>query len=207
MRGVTTTGILQGAVLLFVVVALSAGWAAQSPLAQKPVVPERKSGPNIGYETSFRFAGLPAPLEKIVAFARFEVSNRDCVPVDFSRAPGGVRVLPEFQMDLVLKATDSDYTATIYADALADTDMFGLGTCRWRLEGVTVNFKSETTLFVGGLPSEQMRDNVPVVQHYLVKDFFEKPKVGDWVFGEKPDYYLKSLGPQFTLTVTARKLP
>lgn len=182
--------------------------AALPAHAQASVQPTLNPAPARGYEIEFRFAGLPGAITGVVAFAHFEVGNVDCVALDHSRALGGVRLPPEHRFDLPLEQRGAGvYVTKVYEDALASADLFGLGDCHWRMDSVTMNFRSPATLFVGGAGTDKLRSATPVVQHYLARDFAEKPKYTDHVFGEKPDHYLKSLGPQFTLTTTPRRLP
>jgi len=180
--------------------------SAQHANETRIMVPTRNAAPRQGYAISLTFAGLPAPLTEISAYARYEVSNRDCVPIDYSRAIGGVKLPPEYHLDLVLQPHEnSTFLTQVFTDALADADPYGLGPCKWGLQGVTVAFRSPTTHFLGGVTIDEIRAAIVVAKHYLILDFLEAPKVGERVFGEGPDYYLKALGPHFTLTLAPQR--
>jgi hypothetical protein len=158
------------------------------------------------YMLTIRFADLPAPVNKLETSANFRVENRDCIPTDYKRALGGVKLLPEQSIPLTLhRVNDTTYTATFYEDAIVNEDYYRLGVCRWSLQSVSVRFQSPVTPFVSGISAEQIRAERTQVAHYLVRDFAQKPETHEVVFGEAAGFYLEKLGPQFTVTVSARR--
>ncbi len=185
----------------------NAGPGAGIPVAVPDIHPSPNPAPKRTYVLTLRFAGLPDALQDVAATADFEVDNRDCVPYDFSRAVGGVRLPPRHSVALELKKVDATtYVARLHEDALQDEDYYGLGVCTWALNTATVHFRSIATRFVGGMPADRVVAEAEVVDHYLVRDFAQKPAPMDVVFGEETaDFYPTSAGPQFTLTLSARK--
>lgn len=181
--------------------------AANAPVAVPDIRPTPNPAPKQTYVLTLRFAGLPAALAEIAATADFEVENRECVPYDFARAAGGVRLPPRHSVALDLrKVDDTTWTAELHEDALNDEDYYGLGICRWALNTATVHFHSAATHFVGGIAADRLAAEAEVTDHYLVRDFAQKPAPMDVVFGEEsPDFYQSSVGPQFTLTISARR--
>ena len=163
--------------------------------------------PKRAYTLALRFAGLPADITRLSITANYEVKNLDCVPVDYTKAMGGIRLPPEQRIELTLQRIDDNtYATTVNEDALLDEDYYGLGVCQWALGTASVHFHSPSTQFVGGISADQLTAEAEVTEHYLVRDFAQKPAVGDVVFGEdSPNFYLASLGPQFKLTISARK--
>ncbi|NOU06962.1 MAG: hypothetical protein HOO99_12355 [Hyphomicrobiaceae bacterium] len=197
-------------VLWFAVIGLVLGGGvpalAQNASGDRAGVATNTVMPKVGYRLDIRLLELPAPVARVSAWAQYAVSNAECVPVDQMRAPGGLRLPPEERKDLALELLDGAYFTTVYEDALVDRDLFGLGVCRWALQSVTVAFASAATKFVGGATVEQLRSGAPTTKYYLVRDFRERPAVGDQVFGEAPGFYKKSLGAQFSLTIASRLL-
>jgi hypothetical protein len=169
--------------------------------------PKQNSAAKHGYVLTLRFAGLPAAVNRLSATANYEVDNLDCVPLDYTKALGGVRLPPEQRIELILQRVDDNtYTTRVHEDAFLDEDYYGLGVCHWSLGTASVHFHSPSTQFIGGIAADQIAAEAEVTEHYLVRDFSQKPAVGDVVFGEdKPDFYLTSLGPQFKLTISARR--
>lgn len=179
----------------------AAAQAAVPDVVAKPAPAPRKR-----HALTLAFADLPGPLAKIEATADFEVDNRDCVPLDTSKAIGGVRLPPQQSVPLALERLDDGrYAFVLHEDALLDEDYFGLGVCHWALRTVSIHFHSAATHFVGGLDADRLRADETVVQHYLARDFAEKPATMDVVFGETAGFYRPEAGPQFTLTITARR--
>ena len=176
--------------------------------APVPDVQARQNpAPKRVYVLALRFTGLPAAVTRLSVTANYEVDNLDCVPLDYTKALGGIRLPPEQRIELTLQRVDeSTYTTTVHEDAFLDEDYYGLGVCHWSLGTASAHFHSPSTQFVGGISADQLVAEAEVTEHYLVRDFAQKPAVGDVVFGEdKSDFYLASLGPQFKLTITARR--
>jgi hypothetical protein len=171
------------------------------------VHPKQNPAPKHSYALALRFAGLPAAVTRLSVTANYEVDNLDCVPVDYTKAMGGVRLPPEQRIELTLQRIDDHtYATTVHEDAFLDEDYYGLGVCHWALGTASVHFHSPSTQFVGGISADQLTAEAEVTEHYLVRDFTQKPAVGDVVFGEdSANFYLASLGPQFKLTISARR--
>lgn len=169
--------------------------------------PKQNPAPKHAYALTLRFADLPAAVTRLSVTANYEVDNLDCVPLDYTKALGGIRMPPEQRIELTLQRIDDNtYTTIVREDAFLDEDYYGLGVCHWSLGTASVHFHSPSTQFVGGMSADQLAVEAEVTEHYLVRDFSQKPAVGNVVFGEdKPDFYLASLGPQFRLIITARR--
>lgn len=180
---------------------------ADPPAAVPDVRPSINPAPSQRYVLTLRFAGLPGEIADLDATADFEVENRECVPYDFSRAVGGVRLPPRHSVPLALERVDAaTWTAVVHEDALLDEDYYGLGVCRWALNNASVHFRAGATRFVGGMPADRLLAGGTLVDHFLVRDVAQKPEPMEVVFGEEAaDYYQASAGPQFTLTIAARR--
>lgn len=184
--------------------------ALGDPSKWKPVPPpnvQTNPAARNAYVLTLRFADAPGPIAEITAFTHYQVENHNCIPTDYTRAPGGIRLLPDHYMPLKLQRVDDiTYTATLFEDALLHENYYGLGVCRWVLNtAAVVNFQSAATRFIGALGAAELHAEQARVQHYLARDFTQKPPIGDAVFGETAGHYLAAMGPQFTLTITARK--
>ena len=178
-----------------------------APVAVPDVRPSINPAPRQRYVLTLRFDGLPGEIADLDATADFEVENRECVPYDFSRAVGGVRLPPRHSVPLALERVDTGtWTAVVHEDALLDEDYYGLGVCHWALNNASVHFRSDATRFVGGMPADRLLAGGVLVDHFLARDFAHRPEPMEVVFGEEAaDYYQASAGPQFTLTITARR--
>jgi hypothetical protein len=181
--------------------------AAPPPNAVPDVRPVAHPSPTQRYVLTLRFDGVPGEIADLAATADFEVDNRECVPYDFTRAVGGVRLPPRHSAPLALQRVDDHtWTAELFEDALQDEDYYGLGVCHWALNNATVHFHSKATHFVGGMPADRLLAGGTVTDHFLARDFAQKPAPMDVVFGEESaGFYQKAAGPQFTLTITARR--
>lgn len=183
------------------------GTGGGAPAAVPDITPSPNPAPKQAYVLTLRFAGLPGSLADIAATADFEVENRECVPYDYTRAVGGVRLPPRHSVPLQLQRLDDHtYSAVVHEDALRDEDYYGLGVCRWALNSATVHFHSAVTHFVGGIDADRLVAEAEVLDHYLIRDFTQKPTPMEVVYGEESaGFYQASAGPQFTLSIASRK--
>lgn len=157
------------------------------------------------FAVSAAFDGLPVALEGFSGVARYSVSNTECVPLDTTRAFGGVRLAPRHDVTLAWRRdADGVYRANAYLEALSDEDYFGLGLCDWRFDGLEVRFVAGGSVFVYGLAADDVRMQRARRGHYLVRDIGTQ-KTERAVFGEAADFYRPDLGAQFVLTLVAHR--
>lgn len=177
------------------------------PVPVPDIRAQANPAPKRSYDITLRFDGLPAAPTQVTAFVDYDVDNIECVPPDYTKAVGGVRLPPEHRVELALKRVDDNtFTATVHEDALVDEDYYGLGICHWAMGATTVHFSSPTTQFIGGIGADELVAEKDSTDHYLVRDFHQKRETLDFVFGEdSSDDYLASLGPQFTLNIKVRR--
>ncbi len=76
--------------------------------------------------------------ERIKAQAAYSIANSNgCVPMDHSRALGGVRPLAMEKLDLVVTiAGKSQFRADAIREPFLAEDYYGLGECRWKISWV-----------------------------------------------------------------------
>lgn len=162
------------------------------------------SNPEKAYILDLKFLNPPGPLKDVEATAHYRVRDYCTPPLPFS----GAVLPPEHTLPLAIKKISNDhYEAAFHQDALRDEDYFGLGVCKWALQNVTVKFKSPSTQFLASLlnTQDQIQSNKAQIEHYLNADYFKKPDHMGIVFGEKADFYLPKLGPQFQAVLSAEK--
>jgi hypothetical protein len=164
----------------------------------------QKTSPKQQHDVVFTFNGLPDAISDVTATADYAVDNIECVP---PHVGSGARLRPEHSLSLVLQRIDRNkYATTVYADAIEDEDYYRLGVCKWSLNWTTLRFHSATTAFVGAIAMDQMQAGKPLVLHYLVSDFQNKPDPETAVFGEENDIFTAEAGSRFTLTVFASEV-
>ncbi len=164
----------------------------------------QKASPKKHHDVVFTFNGLPDAISDVTATADYAVDNIECVP---ARVGSGARLRPEHSLSLNLQRIDGNkYATTVYTDAIEDEDYYGLGVCRWSLNWTTLRFRSATTAFVGAIAMDQMQAGKPIVLHYLISDFNNKPDPETVVFGEETDIFTAEAGRRFALTVSASEV-
>lgn len=71
----------------------------------------------------------------------YEISNRQCIPLDHSRAIGGVRLNYPVRVDSVpVQISGSRLQTEVADDGVLPGDYWGLGTCHWTLQNVAIYF-------------------------------------------------------------------
>jgi hypothetical protein len=183
--------------------------ALASPAWGQPAVtPRPNPAPRDRIEIEWRFGGEARRTREAEIVAVFEVENVACIPPDPGAAPGGVRLRPIHSVRVVsAPPRDGVLHATVWADAFAASDPFGLGLCRWRLADVRLTFRSphHAVPFVASTGPEPNGRSGPLEWWYLEADFRRPPPAPiTAVFGERPGFY----PPQeatFALRATIRR--
>ena len=175
--------------------------AAIAVEAMPPIEVAASPSPSEQYRLLVTFDSLPGALTALEASANYAVVNPECVP---PLMPSGARLPPEHSITLDLPpSAATDHAPVFAADALQDADYFGLGVCRWGLNGVSLRFRSPTTVFSAAIDAAQVRSGETVTLHFLASDFATAPVVGGVVFGEQVDRYTAESGPRFTASLKA----
>jgi hypothetical protein len=160
-----------------------------------------------GKTIELRFSDLPGAIRLSGAELHFEIGNRECVPMDYGRALGGVRLPPRYAFPApVWLSPDGALIVAVSEDVLIDEDYFGLGKCHWALQSVSLEFDSEHARFVASVPAEKMRVGKDLAFRYLVSDYAAGAAHLPAIFGERPGFYPDDK-PQFSLTVSIRNGP
>ncbi len=194
--------------LLRSIVAVAA--LASPAWGQPAVTPRPNPAPRDRIEIEWRFGGEARRTREAEIVAVFEVENVACIPSDPGAALGGVRLRPIHSVRVAsAPPTDGVLHATVWADAFAASDPFGLGLCRWRLADVRLTFRSphHAVPFVASTGPEPNGRSGPLEWWYLEADFRRPPPAPiTAVFGERPGFY----PPQeatFALRATIRRDP
>lgn len=100
----------------------------------RPPVPDRNAQA-VPYEVTLRIENAPGPFAVVVAGMDYDVADSRCLP----RLGGmsGTRVQATQSIPVELKQTGPGiYRGVVYDSLFVDEDYYGLGMCRWKLEGV-----------------------------------------------------------------------
>lgn len=92
------------------------------------------------------------------ATARYRIKNLSCVPIDYTKAIGGLRPVFQHSIEIPLRKDETGgAVGTVYADAIVPEDYYGLEKCNWELARVAIRAKTLGGLEVSassGLPPE-----------------------------------------------------
>lgn len=88
--------------------------------------------PEEKYKVTISSGNLPRQA-LVRAEAVYEIESASkCVPIDSRRSLGGSRPFFQHQIELpVRRASDMEYEAIFYKDAIRNEDYYGIGVCRW----------------------------------------------------------------------------
>ena len=179
----------------------------QVALAQPAIQPKLSLAPKKGHEITFSLRGLTSDIGPPRASLHYRVDNRDCTPMDYQRALGGVRLTQRYRLTASVQAVgERRFVVRAWEDALVDEDYFGLGRCRWALESVTFSFVSaQGARFVAAIAATDLRAEQALNLRYLISDLAAPAGSDPAIFGEAPGFY-PDHKPQFTLTIAAKVL-
>lgn len=78
-------------------------------------------------------------IEGMWGVSYYNIANDSCVPLDYSKALGGIH--PSFTQTHPFMIDSGDvgnYEAKLYRDMYESSDYYGLGVCRWELTGINI---------------------------------------------------------------------
>lgn len=173
--------------------------------ALRPIEVKANPAARPGSTLEFRFSGLPGAVRLSGAELHFEIQNRECVPMDYGRAWGGVRLPPRYGLPVPISlASDGALTVDVPNNALIDEDYFHLGICHWALQSMSLPFASANARFVASISADEILTGKDLILQYLVSDYtsggIEHLAA---IFGERPSFYPDNK-PQFSLKVAVR---
>jgi len=172
--------------------------------ALRPIEVKVNRAAQRGKALEFRFSSLPGAVRLSGAELHFEIQNRECVPMDYGRAWGGVRLPPRYGLPAhISRASDGALIVDVPKDALIDEDYFSLGVCHWALQSVSLPFASDRARFVASVSADEILAGKDLVLQYLVSDYTSGAEHLPAIFGERPGFYPDNK-PQFSLKVTVR---
>lgn len=172
--------------------------------ALRPIEVKANPAAHRGKALEFRFSGLPGAVRLSGAELHFEIQNRECVPMDYGRAWGGVRLPPRYGLPTpVSLASDGALIVDVPKDALIDEDYFGLGPCHWALQSVSLPFASQRARFVASVSADEILTGKDLVLQYLVSDYTSGAEHLPVIFGERAGFYPNGKA-QFSLKVIVR---
>lgn len=122
--------------------------ACQQPVPPPEIKPNPR--PQEQYELVMTVRNAPRAFQQVSGHAQFDIPSEDdaCLPLDQTRALGGVRNRPSKELPVEFRrVSDSEYRAVFFADALLDEDYYGLGVCHWQLTAVGVNLTAPPAVF------------------------------------------------------------
>lgn len=109
--------------------------------------------------------GVANPPEGLVVDkvnAVYSIVNRGCVPIDETMAIGGRR--PHFREEISLDISrigDNAYETSVALRPIESADYFGLGTCHWKLEGISIIIHT-TRQITAAVSRQQLNNNAEV---------------------------------------------
>lgn len=106
----------------------------------KPPVPKRNARA-VPYDISLALDSAPGPFAQVRAAMVYRVEDERCLP----RLGGmsGTRVTARQFIEIGLDRTGPEtWRGRFHDQLLVDDDYYGLGTCRWRLSGVSVEMRA-----------------------------------------------------------------
>jgi hypothetical protein len=82
-------------------------------------------------------------IQSLAVAEQYDVSNKECIPIDHTIALGGTRpgVLQRFPVVSLRTAKDS-FSSVVSVDRIRDQEYYGLGVCHWVLDVVYIDLTS-----------------------------------------------------------------
>lgn len=99
-----------------------------------------------------------------------KISNRECMPVDYTRSLGGSRPMLFEDTNIQFKEiADRTYASVIDRDRLIDENYYGLGTCKWQIDALSIR------LYIDGRPYTFGMGGIEIAQNSSVYEYCIRP--------------------------------
>lgn len=103
------------------------------------------------------YAGNGMP-RKVRVQAIYHITNKKCIPLDYGRALGGVRLDYPVKVDLTPKyISENKFLVLVGIDKILPGNYWGLGLCRWDLDNISVSFNNEFLYSIRARKNEIIR--------------------------------------------------
>lgn len=104
--------------------------------------------------------GEPGVFDGIEAHANYSISNDECVPLDHSKAIGGVRLVPLEKMDLAVhKLGERKFRVEAIQQPFVPEDYYGRGVCRWAISSISFRVRKSGTFQSAVMGYSEAGDN------------------------------------------------
>ncbi|MEH6421276.1 hypothetical protein [Pseudomonas sp. CGJS7] len=169
--------------------------------------------PKQKHELNFSLKGEPGPFSVAKAFATYDITNKTCLPpADNFQGVQMAKSALTLPLDLA-KGADGSYVATVAADAVAESDLYGHGICHWQLASAHIRLsasaKDNDTSFIAALPFENVGETRPLTLYYLKSSYPSALVPGAPDHGIEDLALLNPAVPSsgwFTITISSKEL-
>lgn len=185
--------------------------AAACQKHQRVPLPEvkRNPQPQEKYLVRMVIKDAPRPFDKVEGKVQYDipVGDDDCIPVDYTIAPGGTRNRPSEDVPIEYrKISETEYEAEVYLDALLDEDYYGLGVCRWRLTAVAAFLVADEVSFWTSTHLDYMQSGETEVTYGANVLFDKQPVLGKRHRMLRAVIHYPREGKDFTISFTSRRI-
>lgn len=185
--------------------------AASCQNHQRVPLPEvkRNPAPQEKYLVTMVIEGAPRPFDKVEGKVQYDipVGDDDCIPVDYTIAPGGTKNNPSEDVPIVFrKLSDNEYQAEVYLDALLDEDYYGLGVCRWQLTAVAAFLTAGEVSFWTSTHLDYMQSGKTEVTYGANVLFDKQPVLGRHHSMFRAGVHSPRADKDFTISFTSKEV-
>lgn len=148
--------------------------ARPAPLREPPPNIEPNPDPRRGFRLVLSVSQAPGPFRHLQGQVRYEAPDCAYVPDPIA----GVEIVPAHYLPLRFEPTDDGrYAATVYADALLDSEGADGRRCEWRLGSVGARLKADgaaaETAFLIGLLGREILAQRSATRFYATANYPE----------------------------------
>lgn len=115
------------------------------------------------YEITIQIENKVTSPQGIGGKVSYMVDNAEkCLPVDYTRAIGGVRPVLYREQSLTYERVSNHVFKTyIYEDAILNEDYYGLGVCDWGAQSVSAHIVIGSSTQIAGVTNKNIKSETP----------------------------------------------
>lgn len=134
----------------------------------------------------------------------YEIKNRDCVPIDYTRSLGGSRPMFQKKYQVEFKENDkNEYVSQLYLDKIKNENYYGIDVCEWGLSSETIYIKMDGVEYPTGMVGSDIAEELMIEEYCFRTSSYD----GCWrITAMKSDFFEKNKSKSFKVAVYSKKI-
>lgn len=170
----------------------------------KKIDVENNTNPRMRYQVTMKINKSPGLFKNVTGSMLYKIENKLCIP----ESPiSGVRVGRNEYRNIELKNVSKDtYIGEVYFDLLKGEDYFGLGTCYWTPNALTITMEANGNTFYAGISASSMQSGNPESTYFNAETYESSNEPREIGGASLNENIKKHIDKFFSVTMTGKEI-